>query len=69
MLLKIPVTKTLNIKVLYDDIIDDFSEYNAAEDVNLSNEDITPEVAEKIFTALAQEAHERIEKNKGVRKN
>lgn len=70
MMLELKFTKTINIKALYDELVKngDFTAYDAIDEATLTDEDLTPEVTEQIFTALAQEAHSRIEKNKKVSK-
>lgn len=62
-MLELTFKKTVNIdiKSLYDELISkgDFTAYNAIDEANLTNDDLTPEVTEQIFIALAQEALER----------
>lgn len=62
MMLEIKFTKTINIKALYDELVrdGDFTAYSAIDEAALTDEELTPEVTEQIFTALAQEAHSRI---------
>lgn len=62
MMLELTFKKTVNvdIKSLYDELIKyDFTAYDAINESNLTNDDLTPEVMEQIFIALAQEALER----------
>jgi hypothetical protein len=63
MMLELTFKKTVNvdIKSLYDGLIKygDFTAYDAINESNLTNDDLTPEVMEQIFIALAQEALER----------
>jgi len=55
----ITVKKDLDTAQLYNDIIDDFCEYTACEEIALCPSDITPELLKKIFAALAEEAANR----------
>lgn len=68
MILELKFTKTINIKALYDELVKngDFTAYDALDEATLTDEELTPEITEQIFTALAQEAHSRI---KGVSKS
>lgn len=63
MMLELTFKKTVNvdIKSLYDELIKygDFTAYDAINESNLTNDDLTPEVMEQIFIALAHEALER----------
>lgn len=63
MMLKLTFKKTVNvnIKSLYDELIKygDFTAYDAIDESDLTDDDLTPEVMEQIFIALAQEALER----------
>lgn len=63
MMLELTFKKTVNvdIKSLYDELIKygDFTAYDAINESNLTDDDLTPEVMEQIFIALAQEALER----------
>lgn len=62
-MLELTFKKTVNvdIKSLYDELIrkGDFTAYDAIDEANLTDDDLTPEVTEQIFIALAQEALER----------
>ena len=63
MMLELTFKKTVNvnIKSLYDELIKygDFTAYDAIDESDLTDDDLTPEVMEPIFIALAQEALER----------
>lgn len=63
MMLELTFKKTVNvdIKSLYNELIKygDFTAYDAIDESNLTDDDLTPEVMEQIFIALAQEALER----------
>ena len=63
MMLELTFKKTdnVNIKSLYDELIKygDFTAYDAIDESDLTDDDLTPEVMEQIFIALAQEALER----------
>jgi len=63
MMLELTFKKTVNvdIKSLYDELIKygDFTAYDAINESNLTNDDLTPEVMELIFVALAREALKR----------
>ena len=65
-MLELTFKKTVNIdiKSLYDELIrkGDFTAYDAIDEANLTDDDLTPEVTEQIFIALAQEAHSRIKR-------
>lgn len=62
-MLELTFKKTVNvdIKSLYNELIKygDFTAYDAIDESNLTDDDLTPEVMEQIFIALAQEALER----------
>jgi hypothetical protein len=62
-MLELTFKKTVNvdIKSLYDELIrkGDFTAYDAIDEANLTDDDLTPEVMELIFVALAQEAIRR----------
>ena len=64
MMLELTFTKSINIKALYDELVrdGDFTAYTAIDEAALTDEELTPEVTEQIFTALAQEAHSRIKR-------
>lgn len=63
-MLELTFTKSINIKALYDELVrdGDFTAYTAIDEAALTDEELTPEVTEQIFTALAQEAHSRIKR-------
>lgn len=64
MMLELTFTKSINIKALYDELVrdGDFTAYTAIDEASLTDEELTPEITEQIFTALAQEAHSRIKR-------
>ena len=53
------VKKDLDIRQLYNDILDEFCSYYACQEIRLCDSDITPEILKKIFAALAEEAANR----------
>jgi hypothetical protein len=60
MKIDIEIIKTLNISDLYDEIVDgDFEHYSSCEEVSLSYSDLTPKLMNRIFSALAEEANKR----------
>ena len=63
--MKIEISKNLSIPQLYDDIVNgDFEGYSACYDINLSDSDLTPKLMAKIFSALADEATNRQNKER-----
>lgn len=57
--MKITVTKELDIKALYNEVLSDFNEYPAIEDTGLTREDLKPALMAKIFAALIEEIERR----------
>ena len=57
--MKVTVTKELNIKELYDEILDDFCYYTAVEEIGLTLEDLKPALMAKIFAAIVEEIERR----------
>lgn len=57
--MKVTVTKELNLKELYDEMLGDFCYYTAIEDTGLTREDLKPALMTKIFAALIEEIERR----------
>lgn len=57
--MKVTVTKELNIKELFDEMLGDFCYYSAIEDTGLTREDLKPPLMAKIFAALIEEIERR----------
>lgn len=65
MKIEIEITKTLDISSLYDEIVEeDFESYPSCEEASLSYSDMTPKLMNKIFSALAEEAMKRQNKER-----
>lgn len=57
--MKITVERELDVEELFEDMIEDFADYESCEDANLSADDITPELLADIFSELAKVASQR----------
>lgn len=51
--MKIVIERELDVEELFENMTDDFADYSACDDANLSNDDFTPEVMANIFSELA----------------
>lgn len=56
--MKITVERELDMEELFEDVIEDLTEYTACEDANLTDDDLTPELLADIFSELAKVAAE-----------
>ena len=59
--MEITVKRELDISELYDDLLYWLGNCDAVESARLTEEDFTPEVLGRVFTALAGEANDRAE--------
>jgi len=57
--MKITVGRELDVKELFEEMIDDFADYTPCEDANLTDDDFTPELLADIFSELAKVAAQR----------
>ena len=57
--MKITIERELDVDEMFEEMVDNFTDYTACEDANLTNDDLTSEMLADIFNELAKVAAER----------